>query len=93
MRCCVEDEGWPFGAALRRVVPNHLMLRWLTTVVVSDEEKASFEASGRDREGERKRIIADVSKSQQVTSELGREIGSGISLAGVPLIGQAVSGM
>jgi hypothetical protein len=43
MRCCVDDEGcWPFGAALRRVVSNRLMLRWLTTVVVSDEEKASL---------------------------------------------------
>jgi hypothetical protein len=31
---------WPFGAAWRRVVPNRLMLRWLKTVVVSDEEKA-----------------------------------------------------
>jgi len=32
---------WPFGVALRREAPNHLMLRWLKTVVVSDEEKAS----------------------------------------------------
>ena len=31
---------WPFGAALRREAPNRLMLRWLKTVVVSDEEKA-----------------------------------------------------
>ncbi len=52
---------WPFGAALRRGAPNRLMLRWLMTVVVSDEEKASFEASGGDREGERERIVADVS--------------------------------
>jgi len=37
------------------------MLRWLMTVVVSDEEKASLEASGRDQEDERKRITADVS--------------------------------
>jgi hypothetical protein len=37
------------------------MLRWLKTVVVSDEEKASREASGRDQEGERKRIVAEVS--------------------------------
>jgi len=29
------------------------MLRWLKTVVVSDEEKARMTASGRDREGER----------------------------------------
>jgi hypothetical protein len=69
------------------------MLRWLKTVVVSDEEKAPCEVSGRDREGERKRIVADVSKSQQVTSKPGCEIGFGMSLAGVPLTGQAVSGM
>jgi hypothetical protein len=42
MRCCVDDEGcWPFGAVLRRKASNRLMLRWLKTVVVSDEEKAS----------------------------------------------------
>ena len=41
MRCCVNDEGhWPFEAVLRRKASNHLMLRWLKTVVVSDEEKA-----------------------------------------------------
>jgi hypothetical protein len=45
---------WPFGAALRREASSHLMLRWLKTVVVSDEEKASVEASGRDQEDERK---------------------------------------
>jgi hypothetical protein len=31
---------WPFGIALRGEVSNRLMLRWLKTVVVSDEEKA-----------------------------------------------------
>ena len=31
---------WLFGVALRGVASNHLMLRWLMTVVVSDEEKA-----------------------------------------------------
>jgi hypothetical protein len=30
------------------------MLRWLKTVVVSDEEKAHIDASGGDQEGERK---------------------------------------
>src|SRR5258708_39997780 len=38
------------------------MLRWLKTVVVSDEEKARVNASGGDREGERKRTAADVSR-------------------------------
>jgi hypothetical protein len=32
---------WPFGVALRREASSRLMLRWLKTVVVSDEEKAS----------------------------------------------------
>ena len=45
---------WPFGAALRGEAPNHHMLRWLKTVVVSDEEKAPEEVSGGDREDERK---------------------------------------
>jgi hypothetical protein len=31
---------WPFGVALQGEASNHLVLRWLTTVVVSDEEKA-----------------------------------------------------
>ena len=31
---------WPFGVALRGAASNHLMLCWLKTVVVSDEEKA-----------------------------------------------------
>ena len=48
-----EMKVWPFGAALRGEVSNRLMLRWLKTVVVSDEEKARMTASGRDREGER----------------------------------------
>jgi hypothetical protein len=38
---CVDDGGfWPSGAALRGKASNRLMLRWLKTVVVSDEEKA-----------------------------------------------------
>jgi hypothetical protein len=52
---------WPFGVALRGEASNRLMLRWLKTVVVSDEEKAPCEASGRDQEGERKRIVDEVS--------------------------------
>jgi hypothetical protein len=47
------EDGWPFGVALRGEIPNRLMLRWLKTVVVSDEEKARMTVSGGDREGER----------------------------------------
>ena len=75
------------------MAPNRLMLRWLKTVVVSDEEKALGMASGGDREGERERIVDDVSKLHQVTPEPGREIGPGMSLAGGLLSGQAVSGI
>jgi hypothetical protein len=53
---------WPFGVALRGEASSRLMLRWLKTVVVSDEGKASVEVSGGDREGERERIVADVPK-------------------------------
>ena len=31
---------WPLGVALQGEASNHLMLRWLKAVVVSDEEKA-----------------------------------------------------
>lgn len=53
---------WPFGVALRGEASNHLMLRWLMTVVVSDEETARDIASGGDREGERERTADDVSR-------------------------------
>jgi hypothetical protein len=43
-------DGWPFSVALRWEALNHLMLRWLNTVVVSDEEKAEPDPSGGDRE-------------------------------------------
>jgi len=35
-----EMKVWPFGVALRGVMPNRLKLRWLKTVVVSVGEKA-----------------------------------------------------
>ena len=60
--------------------------------MVNDEEKAPIEVSGRDREGERKRIAADVSKLRD-------DIKTGVSMrsrdepGGRPFIGQAVSGM
>ena len=59
MRCCVDDGGdWPSGAALQGEASNHLMLRWLKTVVVSDEEKAPV----RRQVGTRKTITAEASK-------------------------------
>lgn len=49
---------WPFGAALRGEASNRLMLRWLKTVVVSDEEKASE----RRQVGAGKTTIAEAPK-------------------------------
>jgi hypothetical protein len=59
MLCCSRDEGRPFGVALRGEAPNHLMLRWLKTVVVSDEEKAP----GRRQVGTGKTTTVDASKT------------------------------
>jgi hypothetical protein len=64
MQCSVVDEGF---VALRcrpaGVMSSHLMLHRLKTVVVSDEEKAVREPSGRDQEGERERTVDEASKN------------------------------
>jgi hypothetical protein len=44
------EAWWPSGVVLRGRAPNHPVLRWLKTVVVSDREKARVIASGGDRE-------------------------------------------
>jgi len=62
------------------------MLRWLKTVVVSDEEKVPRKVSGRDQEGERKRIVEEVSKEKQMVSKPGFCVCSGMSLAGARLL-------
>jgi hypothetical protein len=54
------------------------MLRWLKTVVVSDEEKALLEASGGDQEDDHCRSVENL----QMTSKPGRSNGPGMSLAG-----------
>ena len=83
---------WPFGVALRREASSRLILRWLKTVVVSDEEKAYVEASGGDWEGERERIVADVPKLlDDIETGVFRRLRD--EPGGYPLTGQAVSGM
>ncbi len=83
MRCCTRDEGfWPFGAALRGEAPNRLMLRWLKTVVVSDEEKASV----RRQVGTGKTTVVEASKQIQTASKPGCCAYSGMSLAGARLL-------
>ena len=83
---------WPFGVALRREALSRLVLRWLKTVVVSDEEKAPVEASGGDREGERERIVADVPKLlDDIETGVFRRLRD--EPGGYPFTGQVVSGM
>jgi hypothetical protein len=68
------------------------MLRWLKTVVVSDEEKAPVEASGGDRESERERIVADVLKPlDDIETGVFRRLRD--EPGGYPLTSQVVSGM
>ena len=65
------------------------MLRWLKTVVVSDEEKALVEASGGGREDDRRGSVETLSNDIETGAwcEFREEPG------GRPLIGQAVSGV
>ena len=62
------------------------MLRWLKTVVVSDEEKGARDASGGDREDERERTADDASKQNRMASKPGSTRVSGMSLAGTRLL-------
>ena len=87
MRCCARDEGWPFGAALRREAPNRRVLRWLTTVVVSDAEKAQVMRQVGTRKTVRSPgdgIAVEVSLSESKWHRNRGGVGSpGRSLAGV----------
>ena len=46
----MEDEGRPFGVALRGEASNRPLLHWLKTVVVSDVGKGAHDVSGGDQE-------------------------------------------
>jgi hypothetical protein len=37
------EDCWLSGVGFREQAPNHLVLRWLKTVVVSDREKAGLD--------------------------------------------------
>ena len=79
-----EMKGWPFGAALWREASNHLMLRWLKTVVVSDEEKASVRRqAGTGKAGVSESLL--TCRNPEATSEPGCFGYSGMSLADIRL--------
>ena len=96
MRCCVRDEGWPFGTALRREVPNHRVLRWLKTVVVSDTEKAHLMRQVGIRKTVRSldsEIAVDMSLLDRWHQNQGESGVPWEEPGGWPLTGRAVSGM
>src|SRR6266545_1198789 len=96
MRCCARDEGWPFGVALRGEAPNHRVLRWLKTVVVSDAEKAQVMRQVGIRKTVRSlevEIVVEVSLAKSKGHQ-NRDV-CGLSRdqpGGCPLIGRVVSG-
>ena len=86
------EDCWPFGVALWGEASNRLMLRWLMTVVVSDEEKAHVmrqvgtgKASVSEPLRKRRNKLDDIEtgESKSLRDEPG----------GCPLTGQAVSGV
>jgi hypothetical protein len=68
------EDLWPSGVPLRWVASNHLVLRWLTTVVVSVEEKGGVRAV---RWGFRK---TNESEPPMMCRDLGTDIRTGVSM-------------
>jgi hypothetical protein len=87
----------PFGAALRGEASNRPLLRWLKTVVVSDEGKGARDASGGVQEGVALKVPRGI---HRLTASLFREEASkpgvtawpGIEPGGYPITGQVVPG-
>ena len=75
---------WPFGAALRGEASNHLMLRWLMTVVGSDEEKAQVMRQVGTRKASESEPLMKY-RNTEMASKPGRQNRSGMSLAGARL--------
>src|ERR1017187_1958955 len=76
---------WPFGVALRREASSRLMLRWLKTVVVSDEEKAHWmRQAGTGKASASESLL--TCRNPKTTSEPGCFGYSGMSLADIRLL-------
>jgi hypothetical protein len=54
------EDGWPSGVGLRGLAPDHPVLRWLKTVVVSGGGKGVLDTSGGDREDVPERLVTGV---------------------------------
>jgi hypothetical protein len=69
------------------------MLRWLKTVVVNDEEKASRRRQMGIRKTNASESLMTCRNGNRWHRNRGVFLAPGKSLAGVPISGQAVSGM
>ena len=85
----MEDEGRPFGVALRGEASNRPLLHWLKTVVVSDVGKGALDVSGGDQEDDGCRRV----ETYKDDIETGMYLLFRDEPGGCPPIGQAVSGM
>ena len=85
----MEDEGRPFGVALRGEASNRPLLHWLKTVVVSEWEKGALDVSGGDQEDDGCRRV----ETYKDDIETGVSFRSREEPGGCPPTGQAVSGM
>jgi hypothetical protein len=94
MWCCVEDEGL---LALRHrppgVVSSHLMLRWLETVVVSDEEKASKRRQAGTGKASASEPLLKCRNRFRVGIKTGARVRFQDECGGYPVTGQVVPGM
>ncbi|MHB1733981.1 MAG: hypothetical protein ACYCU8_11155 [Ferrimicrobium acidiphilum] len=98
----MRDGGdWPSSVGLRGQALNHLELRWLKTVVVSVRETAHEMRQVGIRKTCQNRLagISRLNVAIEASSELigiktgGPSLSPGMSLAGVPFIGQVVLGV
>src|SRR5437660_12886422 len=83
------EDCWPFGAALRGEASNRPLLRWLKTVVVSDEGKGARDASGGVQEGVALKVPRGIhrliaSLFREVASKPGVTAWPGIEPGGCP---------
>src|SRR5689334_9220200 len=86
MRCCAGDEGFvPLRSRPAEGAPSRLMLRWLKTVVVSDEEKAHWmRQAGTGKASASESLL--TCRNPKTTSEPGCFGDSGMSLADIRLL-------
>ncbi len=96
MRCCARDEGLAIRSRSAGEAPNHRVLRWLKTVVVSDAEKAHKMRQVGIRKTVRRLEMSSLLKCRYWIRLHRNQIETGVlweEPGGCPLTGRVVSGM